>query len=138
MASVIDGEDVLEDTLVRAFVALQDLEETPPLRSWLFRIAHNRALDLLRRRRISSRNGDVGRVGRRPGLLGRVGIEQGAPAFAVELRPLPFGLGEAVSDCIDGSGMVPKPAMAALNLDVFARHRRRGRETATHLSASIR
>jgi hypothetical protein len=47
MGSVIDGEDVLEDTLVRAFVALQDLEETPPLRSWLllFRIAHNRALE---------------------------------------------------------------------------------------------
>ena len=31
MGSVIDGEDVVQDTLVRAFVALQDLEETPPL-----------------------------------------------------------------------------------------------------------
>ena len=48
MGSVIDGEDVVQDTLVRAFVALEDLEETPPLRPWLFRIAHNRALDLLR------------------------------------------------------------------------------------------
>jgi RNA polymerase sigma factor (sigma-70 family) len=48
MGSVIDGEDVVQDTLVRAFVALQDLEETTPLRPWLFRIAHNRALDLLR------------------------------------------------------------------------------------------
>jgi len=50
--SVIDGEDVVQDTLVRAFVALQDLEETPPLRPWLFRIAHNRALDLLRSRAV--------------------------------------------------------------------------------------
>jgi RNA polymerase sigma factor (sigma-70 family) len=55
MGSVIDGEDVVQDTLARAFVALQDLElqdpeETPPLRPWLFRIAHNRALDLLRSR----------------------------------------------------------------------------------------
>ena len=50
MGSVIDGEDVVQDTLVRAFVALQDLEETPQLRPWLFRIAHNRALDLLRSR----------------------------------------------------------------------------------------
>jgi RNA polymerase sigma-70 factor (ECF subfamily) len=38
-------------------VALQDLEaqgleETPPLRPWLFRIAHNRALDLLRSRAV--------------------------------------------------------------------------------------
>ena len=50
MGSVIDGEDVVQDMLVRAFVALQDLEETPLLRPWLFRIAHNRALDLLRGR----------------------------------------------------------------------------------------
>jgi RNA polymerase sigma-70 factor (ECF subfamily) len=52
MGSVIDGKDVVQDTLVRAFVALQDLEETPPLRPWLFRIAHNRALDLLRSRAV--------------------------------------------------------------------------------------
>jgi RNA polymerase sigma-70 factor (ECF subfamily) len=50
MGSVIDGEDVVQDTLVRAFSALQDLDETTPLRPWLFRIAHNRALDLLRGR----------------------------------------------------------------------------------------
>ena len=52
LGSVIDGEDVVQDTLARALVALQDLElkdpeQTPPLRPWLFRIAHNRALDLL-------------------------------------------------------------------------------------------
>ena len=52
MGSVIDGEDVVQDTLVRAFVALQDLEELPSLRPWLFRIAHNRALDLLRSREV--------------------------------------------------------------------------------------
>ena len=50
MGSVIDGEDVVQDTLTRAFAALQDLETQPPLRPWLFRIAHNRALDLLRSR----------------------------------------------------------------------------------------
>jgi RNA polymerase sigma-70 factor (ECF subfamily) len=52
MGSVIDGEDVVQDTLLRALVALQDLEETPPLRPWLFRVAHNRALDLLRGRAV--------------------------------------------------------------------------------------
>jgi RNA polymerase sigma factor (sigma-70 family) len=57
MGSVIDGEDVVQDTLARALVALQELEEKglaqmPPLRPWLFRIAHNRALDLLRGRAV--------------------------------------------------------------------------------------
>jgi RNA polymerase sigma factor (sigma-70 family) len=52
MGSVIDGEDVVQDTIVRAVVALEELEEMPPLRPWLFRIAHNRALDLLRSRAI--------------------------------------------------------------------------------------
>ena len=48
MGSVIDGEDVVQDTFARAFVALDELPNLPPLRAWLFRIAHNRALDLLR------------------------------------------------------------------------------------------
>jgi RNA polymerase sigma factor (sigma-70 family) len=48
--SVIDGEDVVQDTLARALVALDEAEETPQLRPWLFRIAHNRAIDLLRSR----------------------------------------------------------------------------------------
>jgi RNA polymerase sigma-70 factor (ECF subfamily) len=50
MGSVIDGEDVVQDTLVRAFVALPDIEAMPPLRPWLFRIAHNRAIDMMRNR----------------------------------------------------------------------------------------
>jgi RNA polymerase sigma-70 factor (ECF subfamily) len=52
MGSVIDGEDVVQDTFARALVALDELQELPPMRAWLFRIAHNRALDLLRSRRV--------------------------------------------------------------------------------------
>lgn len=52
MGSVIDGEDVVQDTLVRALVALPALDAATPLRPWLFRIAHNRALDLLRGRAV--------------------------------------------------------------------------------------
>jgi RNA polymerase sigma-70 factor (ECF subfamily) len=52
MGSVIDGEDVVQDTFARALAALEELEEVPPLPAWLFRIAHNRALDLLRSRAI--------------------------------------------------------------------------------------
>jgi RNA polymerase sigma factor (sigma-70 family) len=52
MGSVIDGEDIVQDTFARALVALEDMDELPPLRPWLFRIAHNRALDLLRGRAV--------------------------------------------------------------------------------------
>jgi len=41
VGSVIEGEDVVADTLAKAFIALDGLAEAPPLRAWLFRIAHN-------------------------------------------------------------------------------------------------
>ena len=47
--SVFDGEDVVQDTLAKAYFALGQMEEAPPLRPWLFRIAHNTAMDFLRR-----------------------------------------------------------------------------------------
>lgn len=47
--SVADGEDVVQDTLARAYYELSEFRELPPLRPWLFRIAHNRAIDHLRR-----------------------------------------------------------------------------------------
>jgi RNA polymerase sigma-70 factor (ECF subfamily) len=47
--SIADGEDVVQDTLARAYYELSELAELPPLRPWLFRIAHNRAIDTLRR-----------------------------------------------------------------------------------------
>jgi RNA polymerase sigma-70 factor (ECF subfamily) len=47
--SVIDGEDVVQETLAKAFYAISMATEMPPLRPFLFRIAHNTALDLLRR-----------------------------------------------------------------------------------------
>ena len=47
--SIADGEDVVQDTLARAYYELSALKELPAMRSWLFRIAHNRALDSLKR-----------------------------------------------------------------------------------------
>lgn len=47
--SVTDGEDIVQETLARAWFALAELETLPQLRPWLFRIAHNRALDFHRR-----------------------------------------------------------------------------------------
>jgi RNA polymerase sigma-70 factor (ECF subfamily) len=48
--SVIDGEDVVQDTLAKAIAANDDSIEGAYLDRWVFRIAHNTALDLLRRR----------------------------------------------------------------------------------------
>lgn len=46
--SVIDGEDIVQDTLAKAFYALALAPEPPPLRPWLFKIAHNAAIDFLK------------------------------------------------------------------------------------------
>jgi RNA polymerase sigma-70 factor (ECF subfamily) len=50
--SVIDGEDVVQDAIAKGLAALGALESATPMRAWLFRIAHNQALDLLRRRAV--------------------------------------------------------------------------------------
>jgi RNA polymerase sigma factor (sigma-70 family) len=47
--SIADGEDIVQDTLARAYYLLPEMDEVPAFRPWLFRIAHNRALDHLRR-----------------------------------------------------------------------------------------
>ena len=46
--SVIEGEDIVQDALAKAFYALSLEAEVPPLRPWLFRIAHNQAIDFLK------------------------------------------------------------------------------------------
>jgi RNA polymerase sigma factor (sigma-70 family) len=48
--STVDGEDVLQDTLVKALSARVEGARVGNLEGWLFRIAHNMSLDLLRRR----------------------------------------------------------------------------------------
>jgi len=48
--SVIDGEDVLQDALIKAMEAFAAASPIGNPEGWLFRIAHNTALDFLRRR----------------------------------------------------------------------------------------
>ncbi len=50
IGSVIDGEDVLQDTLIKAVEAFASAGPIGNPEGWLFRIAHNTALDFLRRR----------------------------------------------------------------------------------------
>jgi RNA polymerase sigma-70 factor, ECF subfamily len=48
--SVIDGEDVLQDALIKAVESFATAGPIGNPEGWLFRIAHNTALDFLRRR----------------------------------------------------------------------------------------
>jgi RNA polymerase sigma-70 factor (ECF subfamily) len=48
--SVIDGEDIVQEAIVKAIEALSDSRSIANPEGWLFRIAHNAALDFLRSR----------------------------------------------------------------------------------------
>src|SRR5437667_2411231 len=48
--SVIDGEDVVQEALLKALEAFAATSAIAHPEGWLFRIAHNAALDFLRRR----------------------------------------------------------------------------------------
>jgi RNA polymerase sigma-70 factor (ECF subfamily) len=50
VGSVIDGEDVVQDALIKAVEAHASANAIGNPEGWLFRIAHNAALDFLRRR----------------------------------------------------------------------------------------
>jgi RNA polymerase sigma-70 factor (ECF subfamily) len=51
VGSVFDGEDVLQEALAKATEALPSAGNIEKAESWLFTIAHNTALDTLRRRK---------------------------------------------------------------------------------------
>lgn len=48
--SVMDGEDVVQEALFEAYRKLDKFDQSRPLKPWLFRLAHNRCIDFLRRR----------------------------------------------------------------------------------------
>jgi DNA-directed RNA polymerase specialized sigma24 family protein len=51
LGDAASGEDVAQSTLLKAYGALRDDGSPERIRPWLFRIAHNTALDLVARRR---------------------------------------------------------------------------------------
>jgi len=63
--SVIDGEDVVQEALLKAVQAYPQAEPIDDIEAWLFRIAHNAALDFLRRRARQ----DAARAGEDPDMV---------------------------------------------------------------------
>jgi RNA polymerase sigma-70 factor, ECF subfamily len=49
IGSAVDAEDVLQEALTKAYYALSTTTAVANMRGWLFRIAHNKAIDYLRR-----------------------------------------------------------------------------------------
>jgi RNA polymerase sigma factor (sigma-70 family) len=142
MGSVIDGEDVVQDTLVRAFVALPDLDEMTPLRPWLFRIAHNRALDLLRGRAV--RNAQA--IDAAPDVADPAGpdpmemlMRQEAVKTAVSrFAELPILQRSVVilKDVLDES-LLEIAALLGLTMDAVKGHLARGRVRLREINAQI-
>src|SRR3954464_9895998 len=59
-----DAQDALQSAMTRAFAALQTERRDLEMRPWLFRIAHNEAVTILRRRdRTSALDESVGVAG---------------------------------------------------------------------------
>jgi RNA polymerase sigma-70 factor (ECF subfamily) len=50
-----DARDILQETMIKALTSINRYEGTYPFTSWLFRIATNKALDFLRRRKLEFR-----------------------------------------------------------------------------------
>lgn len=48
--SVLDGEDLVQDALFEAYRKLDQFDNSRSLTPWIFRIAHNRCIDFLRRK----------------------------------------------------------------------------------------
>ena len=69
--SRLDGEDLMQETLFEAYTKIETLDDAQRLRPWLFRIAHNRCIDFLRRRDARRRaestySDDVGAIAAEP------------------------------------------------------------------------
>jgi len=78
--SVLDGEDVVQEALFDAYRKLDSFEEGRPLAPWLFRIAHNRSVDFLRRK----------------GVLEEAEAEAASPDWVAPVDPPGPALGRAV------------------------------------------
>jgi RNA polymerase sigma-70 factor, ECF subfamily len=99
--SVLDGEDVVQDALFEAYRKLEQYDDSRPLAPWLFRIAHNRCIDLLRRRgvRVEAETASMG------------------PDYVMPGNPPLLGVGRAVEQLV--ISLPPKERACVLLKDVF-------------------
>jgi RNA polymerase sigma-70 factor, ECF subfamily len=99
--SVMDGEDVVQDALFEAYRKLDQYDDSRPLGPWLFRIAHNRCIDFLRKRGV--------RVEAETTAMG--------PDSVMPDTPPVLGVGRAVEQLV--MSLPPKERACILLKDVF-------------------
>jgi RNA polymerase sigma-70 factor (ECF subfamily) len=101
VGSTMDGEDVVQDALFDAYRRLDAYDDRRPLGPWLFRIAHNRCIDFLRRRQA------------------RVQAEDAVaePAVTAAVDPPGQAVGRAVEHLVQH--LPPKERACVLLKDVF-------------------
>jgi RNA polymerase sigma-70 factor (ECF subfamily) len=131
MGSVIEGEDVVQDTFERAFEVLQTATSAPPLRPWLFRVAHNRALDLLRSRAVRKEAADVSAEGvdsASPDVEEKMMRQEAVKTAVSRFAELPILQRSVVilKDVLDES-LVEIAALLDMSIDAVKGHLARGR-----------
>ena len=83
-----DAQDALQNTMIKVLRALPGEERAIELKPWLYRIAHNESIDLLRRRRETSQL-DVEAVAPGHGLSDDVATRERLRGLLADLRELP-------------------------------------------------
>lgn len=99
--SVMDGEDVVQETLFEAYRKLDQFDESRSLQPWLFRIAHNRCIDFIRRR----------------GARAEAEATAALPETIVLTEPPSLGIGYALEHLV--LTLPPKERACVLLKDVF-------------------
>jgi RNA polymerase sigma-70 factor (ECF subfamily) len=99
--SVMDGEDVVQEALIEAYRKLDRFDESRPLKPWLFRIAHNRCIDFLRRK----------------GVRDEAEAAAAMPEAVSPKEPAVLGLSSAVERLV--ISLPPKERACVLLKDVF-------------------
>jgi RNA polymerase sigma factor (sigma-70 family) len=83
-----DAQDALQNTMIKVLRALPGEERQIDLKPWLYRIAHNESIDLLRRRR-ETRELDVEQVAPGYGLAEDVATRERLRRLVIDLKELP-------------------------------------------------
>jgi RNA polymerase sigma-70 factor, ECF subfamily len=87
--SVMDGEDVVQEVLFEAYRKLDQYDNARALAPWLFGIAHNRCIDLLRRRCVREEAEAAAAIPElfSPALPSALGIGRAVERLVIHLPP---------------------------------------------------